>query len=58
MKNIVKGNEACRGGDRAGYVIVLLSDYATNRNYVWPDMNKAGGTFLQAESEVAAINMV
>lgn len=61
-KELIKGNEAIvRGavlaGCRAfyGYPITPASEIAEAAAYYLP---RAGGTFLQAESEVAAINMI
>ncbi len=61
-KVLMKGNEALaeaaiRAGCRYffGYPITPQTEVAA---YLAKHMRKAGGTFLQAESEVAAINMV
>ncbi len=61
-KVLMKGNEALaeaaiRAGCRHffGYPITPQTEVAA---YLAKHMRKAGGTFLQAESEVAAINMV
>lgn len=62
MKVLMKGNEivgeaAIRAGCRHyfGYPITPQTEIA---NYLASHMPKAGGVFLQAESEIAAINMV
>lgn len=62
MKVLMKGNEivgeaAIRAGCRHyfGYPITPQTEIA---NYLARYMPKAGGVFLQAESEIAAINMV
>ena len=61
-KQLIKGNDAIvRGailaGCRAfyGYPITPASEIAEAAAYYMP---QAGGTFLQAESEVAAVNML
>ena len=61
-KQLMKGNEALaeaamRAGCRHffGYPITPQTEVAA---YFAKKMPKIGGTFLQAESEVAAINMV
>lgn len=61
-KNLMKGNEALaeaaiRAGCKCffGYPITPQTELAA---YMAKRMNKAGGVFLQAESEIAAINMV
>lgn len=61
-KQLIKGNEAIvkgaiLAGCRAyyGYPITPASEIAEAAAYYMP---QAGGTFLQAESEVAAINMI
>ena len=61
-KQLIKGNEAVvraavLAGCRAfyGYPITPASELAEAAAYYLP---KAGGTFLQAESEVAAVNML
>jgi len=61
-KFLMKGNDAIvRGALLAGcrlyfgYPITPASEIAEGASYYFP---KVGGTFLQAESEVAAINMV
>jgi len=61
-KQLIKGNEAVvkaaiLAGCRAfyGYPITPASEIAEAAAYYLPQV---GGTFLQAESEVAAINMV
>ena len=61
-RQLIKGNEAVvksaiLAGCRAfyGYPITPASEIAEAAAYYMP---QAGGTFLQAESEVAAINMV
>ena len=58
----MKGNEALaeaaiRAGCKCffGYPITPQTELAA---YMAKRMNKAGGVFLQAESEIAAINMV
>lgn len=62
MKELMKGNEAIaeaavRGGCRAffGYPITPQNEIP---EYMSWRMQEVGGTFVQAESEVAAINMV
>lgn len=62
MKQLIKGNEAIvkgaiLAGCRAyyGYPITPASEIAEAASYYLPQV---GGTFIQAESEVAAINMV
>lgn len=61
-RNLMKGNEALaeaaiRAGCKCffGYPITPQTELAA---YMAKRMNKAGGVFLQAESEIAAINMV
>lgn len=61
-RNLMKGNEALaeaaiRAGCKCffGYPITPQTELAT---YMAKRMHKAGGVFLQAESEIAAINMV
>jgi 2-oxoglutarate ferredoxin oxidoreductase subunit alpha len=61
-RKLMKGNEAIgeaaiRAGCRfyAGYPITPQNELT---EYMAANMPKAGGTFIQAESEVAAINMV
>ena len=61
-KQLIKGNEAVvKGAILAGcrfyfgYPITPASEVAEAAAYYLP---KVGGTFIQAESEVAAINMV
>jgi 2-oxoglutarate ferredoxin oxidoreductase subunit alpha len=61
-RRLMKGNEAIgeaaiRAGSRfyAGYPITPQNELT---EYMAANMPKAGGTFIQAESEVAAINMV
>ena len=61
-KKLMKGNEAIaeaaiRGGCRCyfGYPITPQSEIP---EYMSARMPEVGGTFLQAESEIAAINMV
>ena len=61
-RNLMKGNEALaeaaiRAGCKCffGYPITPQTELAA---YMAKRMHKAGGVFLQAESEVAAINMV
>ena len=61
-RNLMKGNEALaeaaiRAGCKCffGYPITPQTELAA---YMSKRMNKAGGVFLQAESEIAAINMV
>jgi 2-oxoglutarate ferredoxin oxidoreductase subunit alpha len=61
-RRLMKGNEAIgeaaiRAGCRfyAGYPITPQNELT---EYMAANMPKAGGTFIQAESEVAAINMV
>ncbi len=60
-RNLMKGNEALaeaaiRAGCKCffGYPITPQTELAA---YMAKRMNKAGGVFLQAESEIAAINM-
>ena len=62
LKQITKGNEAIvkgaiLAGCRAfyGYPITPASEIAEYASLLLPEV---GGTFLQAESEVSAINMV
>lgn len=62
MKKLMKGNEAIaeaavRAGCRAffGYPITPQNEIP---EYMSWRQNEVGGTFVQAESEVAAINMV
>ncbi len=62
MKTLMKGNEAIaeaavRGGARAffGYPITPQNEIP---EYLSKRLPEAGGVFLQAESEVSAINMV
>lgn len=61
-RNLMKGNEALaeaaiRAGCKCffGYPITPQTELAA---YMAKRMHKAGGVFLQAESEIAAINMV
>lgn len=61
-RNLMKGNEALaeaaiRAGCKCffGYPITPQTELSA---YMAKRMNKAGGVFLQAESEIAAINMV
>lgn len=61
-RNLMKGNEALaeaaiRAGCKCffGYPITPQTELAA---YMAKRMNKSGGVFLQAESEIAAINMV
>src|SRR3954447_8302877 len=61
-KQLTKGNEAIvkaavLAGCRAfyGYPITPASELAEAASYYLP---RAGGTFLQAESEIAAVNML
>ena len=61
-RNLMKGNEALaeaaiRAGCKCffGYPITPQTELAA---YMAKRMNKAGGVFLQAESEIAAVNMV
>jgi 2-oxoglutarate ferredoxin oxidoreductase subunit alpha len=61
-RRLMKGNEAIgeaaiRAGCRfyAGYPITPQNELT---EYMAANMQKAGGTFIQAESEVAAINMI
>ncbi|HWT26820.1 MAG TPA: 3-methyl-2-oxobutanoate dehydrogenase subunit beta, partial [Mobilitalea sp.] len=61
-QKLMKGNDAIaeaaiRGGCKfyAGYPITPQTELP---EYLAKNMEKAGGVFIQAESEVAAINMV
>ena len=62
-RNLMKGNEAlAEAAMRAGCQVTFLvtpSHLRRSSPLIWPKrMPKVGGVFLQAESEIAAINMV